>query len=89
MLFEAEGVNDLIICILSNQITCTTTVCLVQGCETTAKNRNENFAMPKATQVATGSFLFSNTRGDLSPAGSYLYKQTSWGNGFLVSDVPI
>lgn len=60
MLFEAEGVSDLIICILSNQITCTTTVCLVQGWETTAKNRNENFAMPKATQVATGSFLFSN-----------------------------
>lgn len=60
MLFEAEGVSDLIICILSNQITCTTAVCLVQGCETTAKNRNENFAMPKATQVATGSFLFSN-----------------------------
>lgn len=71
MLFETEGVSDLRICILSNQITCTTTVCLVQGCETTARNRNENFAMPKAIQAATGSFL---TFQDLSPAGSHLHK---------------
>lgn len=87
MLFETEGGSDLRICISSNQVTCTTTACLVQGCETTAQIRHGTFSMPKAIQMAIGSF-YVLTLQNLSPVGSHLHKHpeemASWKGMWLL-----
>lgn len=80
VLFETEGVSDLRICILSNQVTCTPTICL-QGPETTAKTEKKALPDPKAVQVAVDHFLFL-IRQDLSLAGLHPHrhceKMASW-----------
>lgn len=65
--------SELRICILSNQVICTPTVCLLQGHEATGKTEVKTLPCQKAIQVAICGFLFSNSP-YLSSAGSHLHK---------------